>query len=140
MEEELLEQMENIPLVVDMPCSVLLQTPKLGVYIETVDWTFGNQPLYGFWAHLDSESKNGVPQLRLLLDRDHADEQDVVVVAIDLGPWTLSEGLRRAFYFDEKTSPIDSHMFLETFGRCEAAVHSLLFMLIYANRKLSGKF
>lgn len=140
MEEELLEQMENIPLVVDMPCSVLLQTPKLGVYVETVDWTFGNQPLYGFWAHLDSESKNGVPQLRLLLDRDHADEQDVVVVAIDLGPWTISEGFRRAFYFDEKTSPIDSHMFLETFGRSEAAVHSLLFMLIYANRKLSGKF
>ena len=140
LEGELLELMENVALDVDMHSSVLLQTPNLGVYVGTTDWKFGDQPLYGFWAHVDSESKNGVPQLRLLLDRDHDDEQDVVVIAIDLGHWTLAEGLRRAFYYDEKTSPIDSYMFLEAFDRSKAAVHALLVMLIYANCKLSGKF
>jgi hypothetical protein len=140
LDRELLELMRKVPLDVDMPCSVLLQTPNLGVYVGTTNWKFGNKPLYGFWAHMDSESKNGVPQLRLLLDRDHADEQDVVVVAIDLGPWTLAEGLRRAFYFDEKTSPINSRVFLEVFDRSKAEVHSLLVMLIYANCKLAGKF
>ena len=140
LEGELLYMMGSVPLDVDLPCSVLLQTPNLGVYVKTENWEFGNQPIYGFWAHLDSESQNGVPQLRLLLDRDHADEQDVVVIAIDVGPWTLAEGLRRAFYYDEKTSPINSQMFLEAFDRSKAAVHALLVMLIYANCKLSGKF
>ena len=127
---DVLDALRDTPLDGDIPCAVLYRLPEWCIYLETPGMTFGSQPLYGVWAHLESVSKNRCHQLRLLLDRN-CDTSDIAVVAVDLGKWSLAEGLRRAFYYDEETAPVNLEDFRTILQMTEVEVQPLLSMLLY---------
>lgn len=74
-----------------LPSEVLLRLPEWAVYIETPGRHWFNQPLHGFWAHLEWDANDGRRELRLLLDC----QQDLLPIPLHLGAWTVTEAVDR---------------------------------------------
>lgn len=85
------QMISTTPIEGDLPCEILYRLPEWCVYIETPEMRCLDSRLYGFFAHLESDSNTGGAELRLLLDTD----EGLHAIPIHLGPWSLSEGLRR---------------------------------------------
>lgn len=77
----------------DIPCEVLYQLPEWCVYIETPDMNWGGDALHGVWAHLEWDANSERTELRLLADLDCG----LVPFILNLGAWSLSEAIARAF-------------------------------------------
>lgn len=79
------------PVAGDLPHDVLYRLPEWCVYVETPGLLHLEQPLYGFFAHLEHDANTGRAELRLLLDG----EADLTPVPIHLGAWSLAESIAR---------------------------------------------
>lgn len=76
----------------NIPCEVLYRLPEWCVYVETPGMTWIEQPIAGFWAHLEWDVNTQRNELRLLLDGD----DDLIPVILHIGPWTITEATDRA--------------------------------------------
>lgn len=76
----------------EMPVEVLFRLPEWSIYIETPGVEWSDIPLHGFWAHLEFDTNEKTPELRLLLDT----EQSLIPVALHMGRWTITEAVDRA--------------------------------------------
>lgn len=76
----------------EIPIEVLYRLPEWCVYIETPNMTWQDQPLHGFWAHLEWDVNTGRSELRLLLDT----EQLLAPMMLHIGAWTVTEAVDRA--------------------------------------------
>ena len=74
----------------DLPAQVLKHLPEWCVYILTPNATYEHQEMFGFFAHLDSESNSGEAVLHLLIDRD---DGLILTMPIYLGKGSLIDGL-----------------------------------------------
>lgn len=91
-----------------LPVETLLRLPEWSVYIETPNRSWLNNKLYGFWASLEADANSGGIELRFLFDTG----DDLQPHVIHLGPWSLAEGIVRAFRFSY--SNCNDHPLLET--------------------------
>lgn len=89
---DLYNSLVSQPMDGNIPCEALKRLPEWCVYIETINAKFLDQPIVGFWAHLEKDMNDGREELRLVL---MAEDGFNIPVAIYLGDWTLDEGLRR---------------------------------------------
>lgn len=117
----------------DMPVEVLMRLPEWCVYIETPGRQWLNEPLHGFWAHLEWDANTHRSELRLLLDCGEM----LMPQILHLGPWTVTEAVDRWFseakrqsVLQKLTMPDETIMTqgVETLG---AAINPLLSMLLY---------
>lgn len=76
----------------NIPCEILKRLPEWCIYIETYNASFSNEPIVGFWSHLEHDTNDGRMELRLVLMLEN--EQNLSV-PIHLGNWALAEGLER---------------------------------------------
>jgi len=76
----------------DMPVDVLYRLPEWSVYIETPAANWQQDPLHGFWAHLEWDANTGRSELRLLLDTDAM----LIPIPLHMGPWTITEAMDRS--------------------------------------------
>lgn len=79
------------PVAGDIPCGALLRLPEWCVYIATPGLTHDSVPVHGFYAHMESDARDGRMELRLLLDC----ESGFVPVPLHLGDWSVAEGIER---------------------------------------------
>jgi hypothetical protein len=86
------EAITQTPVAGDLPHEILFRLPEWCVYVETPGLRHGDDPLHGFFAHLDFALNTGEAQLRLLLDA----ELTLDPLALPLGPWSLAESVARA--------------------------------------------
>lgn len=98
-DRDLYEAIIATPLNGDLPAELFYRLPEFCVYIETPGMTFSNgvSAIRGMFVHLDHSATDGVVDLRFLLDAEasEGEEQLPVPMAIQLGPWTIEEGLSR---------------------------------------------
>ena len=71
-----------------LPCEVLRHMPAWCVYLESSE-AAQQAGLFGFFAHMESDTNTGGEELRLLLD--HTD--GLLALPLHLGPWDLSTAL-----------------------------------------------
>lgn len=88
---ELYAAIIDTPVDGDLPHDVLYRLPEWCVYIETPGMQWFDKPLYGFFAHLESDANNGRVELRLLIDA----EAGLTPLPLHLGSWSLAESIRR---------------------------------------------
>ncbi len=81
----------DTPLTGDLPDDLLYRLPSWGVYIETPGLRYSDQPMLGYYAHLN-QHQNGSTDLRLLIDSDT--ETRLFPVPIPLGHGSLLDALR----------------------------------------------
>jgi hypothetical protein len=76
-----------------IPVEVLLRLPEWCVYISTssLDMVWCESKLHGFFAHLEWNPHTRGNALCLLVDAENV----LTPIPIPLGPWSLSEGVRR---------------------------------------------
>lgn len=91
-DKSLYDALIDTPIAGDLPAEVLYRMPEWCVYIETPGLEWLDAPLYGFWAHLESDVNTQRPELRLLLDG----EAELTPFPIHIGKWPLSEAVSRA--------------------------------------------
>ena len=90
---DLYNSLINQPLDGNIPCDALKRLPEWCVYIETMHGLFFlKQPVEGFWAHLEYDSKTGREELRLVLMLKNGFNMPF---PIHLGDWTLEEGVNQ---------------------------------------------
>ena len=93
------------PLDGNVPCEALKRLPEWCVYIECMSVKFGDSPIVGFWAHLESDANDNRMELRLVLMLEGGDN---IPVPVHLGDWTLEEGIARMQTESEKQAAIHS--------------------------------
>lgn len=82
----------NTSITGDLPSEVLLRLPQWSIYIETPDQSFGADPMYGYWCHLEWDANDQRRELRLLLDT----ESTLLPIPIHLGDWPLETAIQKA--------------------------------------------
>jgi hypothetical protein len=75
-----------------IPCEVLYRLPEWCVYIETPGLLYADEPVYGFFAHLEHDQNDGRHELRILLHL----EENCQPMILHLGDWTVEHAVRRA--------------------------------------------
>lgn len=76
----------------EMPVEVLLRLPEWCVYIETPGMRWLDQPLAGFWSHLEWDANTQRRELRLLLLNTGS---DLIAQILHIGSWTVTEAIDR---------------------------------------------
>lgn len=89
---DLYNSLTSQPLDGNVPCEILKRMPEWCVYIETIRASFYEQPIVGFWAHLEHDVNDGRMELRFVL---MCEDEKNLIVPVHLGDWTLEEGLQR---------------------------------------------
>lgn len=94
-EPELMEALKDTEIIGEMPVEVLTRLPEYCVYIETPHMSWGDQPLHGFFAHLnyDADTSHKM-ELRLLLN---AVDGELIQLPVDLSHATLEECVKGTF-------------------------------------------
>lgn len=93
----LYEALVTTPLNGDIPDSVLFHLPEWCVYIETPDLEAFGKPLFGVFAHLESDMNTGQVELRLALDVGTGEATDLVPLTIHLGQGSLLDAVTAAW-------------------------------------------
>jgi hypothetical protein len=88
----------STPLTKELPADVFYRLPEWCLYIVTPEQTWLNNPLHGFWVHLEHDSNTGRAELRLLLDTD----KHLIAFPLHIGAWTLTEAIDRALQEADK--------------------------------------
>jgi len=83
----------DTPITGNLPASVLYRLPEWCVYLPTPGRTWGDHPLYGFFAHLEQDTHTGRTELRIVLDS----EPGLIGMPIHLGDWSVRDAVDRAF-------------------------------------------
>lgn len=117
-------------IVGEMPSEVLFRLPEWCVYIETPGRQWLDNPLHGFWCHLEYDINTGRNELRLLLDTDEA----LIAVPVHIGPWTVTEAIDRAV--GEAKSQANAHNLnlpvnMDHIQQLAASINPLISMLLY---------
>lgn len=124
----LLELVVSTPIDGGLPYDVLYRLPEWCVYIETPGMKALGSVLHGFFAHLESDSKTGDPELRLLLDTD----ENLIPIPIHLGEWSLNEALHRAYrQAANNVGPIFCAPYLTLADKMQADIEPLVSLLLY---------
>jgi len=89
---DLYNSLVSQPLDGNIPCDALKRLPEWCVYIETIGATFCNNPIVGFWAHLEKDMNDGREELRFIL---MAEDGHNIPIPVHLGEWTLEVGIER---------------------------------------------
>jgi len=76
----------------DMPVEVLYRMPEWCLYVETDGMCWLDEPLYGFWVHLEYDITTKRSELRLLLHR----KEFLTPIVLHMGNWTITEAIDRA--------------------------------------------
>ncbi|WP_052465126.1 AcrVA2 family anti-CRISPR protein [Geoalkalibacter subterraneus] len=76
----------------DLPADVLLRLPEWCVYIETPGLCFGDEQMFGFFAHLEHDSNSGRKELRIVIDV----QSGLFGFPLHLGRWSVEEAIRRS--------------------------------------------
>jgi hypothetical protein len=82
----------DTPVDGNLPCDVLYHLPEWCVYIETPNMIWQDQPLHGFFAHLEWDANTTRRELRLLMDTD---DGMLLPLPLHLGAWTLESAIDR---------------------------------------------
>ena len=90
-DDDLRRSLMATPLDGDLPCESLYRLPEWCVYCETPGAVLDG-PVYGFFAHLESDANSGREELRMLLDA----QAGLIPIPIHLGTWSLQEAVARA--------------------------------------------
>jgi len=98
---DLYEEIVDTPVEGDIPCEVLRRLPEWCVFVETPGLVYDGKEVFGFFAHLEKDAKNGDEELRLLLAR----ESMLIPLVVHLGRWTLREGVERMLAAAERNLP-----------------------------------
>lgn len=88
------------PLLGEMPAERFLQLPEWCIYVETPGMEWFDEPLHGFWAHLAWNIETHAQTLTFLLDK----EDELKMCLLDIGPWSIREGVQKAFNFSGESS------------------------------------
>lgn len=75
----------------EMPSEVFLRLPEWSVYIESPGQQFVGRVVHGFWAHLESDTPHGEPELRFLFDS----ENGLIPFIFRLGRCSVADSLKR---------------------------------------------
>jgi len=95
-DESLMESLLDTPLGGKLPHEILYRMPEWCVYIELpVDMAFGDDPIHGFFAHLEWDPGDERTELRLILDLNTAP----VAIPLHLTGQTLEHAI--AAFMDE---------------------------------------
>lgn len=98
---DLYNSLTSQPLDGNVPCEILKRMPEWCVYIETINGTYFDKPMDGFWAHLEYDVNTGTEELRfvfLFLDGKTSN------LPIHLGDYTLEESLDKMRQLAEKNA------------------------------------
>jgi hypothetical protein len=91
-DNDIFEAIYSTPLSREIPVDVLYRLPEWSVYVETPNIFWLGDRLYGFWAHLEQDTKTLRHELRLVLDC----EQALIPMPLHIGRWSLEESLEKA--------------------------------------------
>jgi hypothetical protein len=94
-DETLYQALVDTPITGDLPVEVLMCLPEWCVYIETPGLLIDDDPLAGFFAHLEWDANTQRQELRLLLDITMPDGYLLLPIPIHL-TGTLREGIKAA--------------------------------------------
>jgi hypothetical protein len=75
-----------------IPSEVLYRLPEWCLYIETPNYKWLDNKMFGFWVHLEWDANTKHTELRLLLDC----EKDLIIMPLHIGSWTVTEAVDRA--------------------------------------------
>jgi hypothetical protein len=78
----------------DFPSDVFFRLPEWCLYIETPDFKWFEDTLYGFFVHLDKDINDGHIELRILLDT----ESSLMPIILYIGGWSVLEAVSRAVH------------------------------------------
>ena len=87
------EELAKTPLTGEMPVERFRHLPQWCIYVRTPYMECLGEPLHGFWAYLAWDFKTGCETLALLLDL----ENDLCMLAMHIGPWSIREGVQKIF-------------------------------------------
>jgi hypothetical protein len=85
------------PVTGDIPTEVLHHLPEWCVYIPTPEQTWRGAPLYGFFAHLEHNTKLGRTELRFMLDISATPGEQLAMIPIRLGIGGVAAALEHLF-------------------------------------------
>lgn len=91
---DLFDALWATPLTGHLPDDLLERLPEWCCYVETPGRKWINEPLHGFYVHLESDANNGRRELRLLLDLE---TNGLLPVPLHLTGGNLTEAVERAW-------------------------------------------
>lgn len=89
---DLAKALIDSPITGSISMDVLYRLPEWCIYVETPEYSFNQQKLYGFFVHLEWDVNTTRTELRFLMDG----EKGLLPFVLHLGPWTVTEALDRA--------------------------------------------
>jgi len=127
-DKTLQDSLISTPISGDIPHEILFRVPEWCVYIGTPGLQYINAPLYGFFAHLESDANTGRVELRLLLDT----EKGLFPIPLHLGAWGLEESVSRFMAECYKQGmPRDDNMHIDAAKSMASLVSPLVSLLLY---------
>jgi len=125
-------------------CAILsgefMTLPEWCCYCETPGFEWLSGPMLGFWCHLEWDPRREQVELRLLIDTD----EELVPAMVPLGPWTVVEGVERAFketyaYASLLPEAVWDHLISEQAEKLHALVSIVLYLCTQAGEIRSHK-
>ena len=117
-------------IVGDIPSEVLFRLPEWCVYVETPGRTWMGDTLHGYFAHLEHDVNTGRAELRLVLDT----EQQLMLVPVHIGPWTVTEAIDRMASEVKKQASLNKvavSIGMDSVTAIAAEVNPLISLLLY---------
>ena len=90
---DFMAELTGTPLLGKLPEHQFHRLPQWCVYIETPEMDWFGEPLCGFWAHLNWNIETHATTLTFLFDA----EKGSGMTLLDIGSWSIREGVQRAF-------------------------------------------
>lgn len=89
---DMLVALADTPFNGELPADLLMRLPEWSIYVETPGLHWMDEPLHGFWAHLEADVEEDRQELRFLLDSDVV----LAPMVLPLGDWTIEEAIERS--------------------------------------------
>jgi hypothetical protein len=94
-------ELTETPLIGAMPVERFHHLPQWCVYVETPGMAWFGEPVHGFWAHMAWNVETHAETLVILLDKG----LELRMCLLDVGPWSIREGVQRGFGYTKQFSP-----------------------------------